>query len=93
MVQGSTLFKNIGIGLAVVTLVPVVVSTLAPVLRPAVRYMVKAGVKTYERSRESIEEMGESFEDIVAEAHEEMIEANKVEHVVAALKKEATDQN
>lgn len=77
MVQWSELLKNqtvrntaVGIGVAV--LVPIVVRYLAPVIRPVARSTLKVGVLAWEKGRETAAEIGEIFDDLVAEVREEM---------------------
>jgi hypothetical protein len=77
MAQSDDLLKGIGIGLGLALLVPVAVSALAPVLRPVARSALKTGIWAYEKARESFEELGESFDDIVAEVQEELAQARE----------------
>ena len=60
---------------------PVLFSTLAPVLRPLARSALRAGVLAYEKGRETFEEMGETVEDVVAEVREELLEAHESEEM------------
>lgn len=76
-VQVTELFKNptvrnaaIGIGVAI--LVPVAVKYLAPFIRPVARSTVKAGLLALEKGRETAAELGEIFDDLIAEVREEM---------------------
>jgi hypothetical protein len=64
--------KSTAIGIGVAVLVPVAVTYLAPLMRPVARSTLKAGLVTVEKGREMIAELGEIFEDLVAEVREEM---------------------
>ncbi len=79
MAQGDNFLKGVGIGIGAAVLVPVVVSALTPIVRPMVRSAFKVGVLGYEKLRETVEEMGEVVDDMVAEVREEMIEAREAE--------------
>jgi hypothetical protein len=76
MAQNSDLLKGAAIGLGVAVLAPVVVAALLPVLRPMARSALKAGIFAYEKSRETLEGIGETIDDIVAEVEEELVEAH-----------------
>ena len=58
-------------------LLPLAVSALAPVVRPFARAALKSGILAYEKARETLEEWGESLDDIVAEVQQEMAEARE----------------
>lgn len=77
MARNDDLMKGLGIGLSAAVLVPVVFTTLAPVLRPLARTALRAGVMAYEKGREVFEEFGETVEDVVAEVREELLEAHE----------------
>ena len=72
MTPNNQLFKGLAIGFGVAVLTPLVIAALAPVLQPAARSALKAGIRVYEKGRENIELLGETMDDIVAEVHEEM---------------------
>jgi hypothetical protein len=52
-----------------------VVSALAPVLRPLARSALKGGILAYEKVRETAAEIAEVVDDLVAEVQEELHEA------------------
>ncbi|TQV63252.1 MAG: DUF5132 domain-containing protein [Halothiobacillaceae bacterium] len=60
----------IGLGAAVVA--PVVLAVLGGVARPLSRAAVKTGIIAYEKGREAMAEVGEVFDDLVAEARVEI---------------------
>ena len=60
----------IGVGVAV--LAPVLAPLVAAVAKPVAKSVIKAGIIFYEKGRETAAELGEVFEDLVAEARAEM---------------------
>jgi len=82
MVRNDDLFKGVAIGIGVVVLVPLAIAALAPVVKPLVRSAMKSGIRVYEKGRESLEEFGETVEDIVAEVEEEMIDTHAAKEAV-----------
>lgn len=81
MARNEELLKAAAIGVGVAVLVPVVVAALMPVIRPMARSALKAGIYAYEKGRETIEGIGETVDDLVAEVEEELID----EHEAAAM--------
>lgn len=73
--------KNLAIGLGVSILAPMVVNLLAPVVRPLARSTLKAGILAYEKGRETVAEIAEVVDDLVAEVHEELQEARRRESI------------
>lgn len=59
------------VGVGVLVLAPV----LLPVVRPVAKAAIKAGVVAYDQARETVWELGEGFEDLVAEARAELAAA------------------
>ncbi|HET6515048.1 MAG TPA: DUF5132 domain-containing protein [Thermodesulfovibrionales bacterium] len=64
----------IGIGAAI--LAPAVIPALAGVAKPLIKAAVKSGIIIYEKGKESVAELGEIFEDVVAEAKSELAETH-----------------
>jgi hypothetical protein len=77
MLKNNDLMKGVAIGFGAAILVPVALATLVPVLKPVVRSTLKTGIRVYEKGREAVEELGESFDDLVAEVEEEIMEARE----------------
>jgi hypothetical protein len=75
----SEAMKNVAVGLGIAVLVPLAVRVLAPVLRPLARSTLKAGILAYEKGRETVAELGEVVDDLVAEVQEELQEARERE--------------
>lgn len=74
MNQSKTLLTGVAIGVGAAVLVPLALTALAPVLRPAVRSALKTGLRAYESGRETLAEWGEMVEDIAAEVDAELHE-------------------
>lgn len=87
----SDLTKTIAIGVGAVILVPVAVTALAPILRPLARSALKAGIVTYEKGREATAELGEVFDDLVAEVQEELQLSREVKEMAEASHVESTN--
>jgi hypothetical protein len=75
MIRNDDLLKGVAIGLGAALVVPVVISALAPVVKPLARSALKAGVWAYEKGREGLEELSETVDDIVAEVDEELFDS------------------
>lgn len=79
------LFRNnavtgIAIAAGAALLAPVVLPLLAGVTRPLARTALKSGIIVYEKTRETVAELGEAFDDLVAEARAELAQ----QHAAAA---------
>jgi len=75
--QNNDLFRGVALGIGVAVLTPLVIAALAPALKPVARSALKAGIRVYEKGRETVEIVGETIEDITAEVEEEMIDAEE----------------
>lgn len=73
-IEGGIL-ATVVVGAAAILLAPVVLPVVVQVGRPLVKGAVKGGILCFERSREAMHEVGEIFEDVVAEARAEMEQA------------------
>lgn len=98
MASVQDFFKNssvqaIAIGLGAAILAPVLLPALAAVAKPVARAAIKAGILAYEKGKETAAELGEVFEDLVAEAKAELEQSGH--HVVSpapAAAAEAAEQ-
>ena len=88
MARNNDLLKGAAIGLGVAVLVPVAVAALMPVIKPMARSALKAGIYAYEKGRETIEGIGETVDDLVAEVEEELVDA----HEAAGMVDDAVEQ-
>jgi hypothetical protein len=59
-------------GIGAVLLAPVLLPIVAGVGKPLVKSVIKGGIGLYERSKGTFAEMGETWEDMVAEARAEL---------------------
>ncbi|MFA9459595.1 DUF5132 domain-containing protein [Thiohalorhabdus methylotrophus] len=64
--------KGLAIGLGTALVAPVAASALSGFGRPVARAAIKSGIIFYDKGRETLAEMGEVFEDLVAEAQAEL---------------------
>lgn len=60
------------IGIGAVVLAPVVAPVVAAAAKPLLKTLIKTGLLAYEKGRETLAEAGEAFEDLVAEAADEL---------------------
>jgi hypothetical protein len=65
------------VGLGAVILAPVILPVVGSVVKPVAKGAIKLGVMLYERGSETIAEVGEVIEDLVAEAKAEVAAAQK----------------
>jgi len=61
-------------GIGAVLLAPVLIPVVAGVGKPIAKSIIKGGILAYEKSRGAFAELGETWEDIVAEAKAELAE-------------------
>jgi hypothetical protein len=62
----------IAAGIGVAVLAPVLLPILAGAGRPLARAAIKTGIIMFEKGREAVAEVGEVFDDLVAEARAEI---------------------
>jgi hypothetical protein len=68
----GNIVTGLAVGVGVAILAPVIVPVLASVGKPLAKSMIKSGMLLYEKGRETAAELGEVFEDLVAEAKAEL---------------------
>ncbi|MFY9268289.1 MAG: DUF5132 domain-containing protein [Candidatus Manganitrophaceae bacterium] len=73
----GNILTGLAIGLGATILAPVVVPVVAAIAKPLAKAAIKGGVLLYEKGRETVAEVGEVVEDLVAEAKMEVAEAQK----------------
>lgn len=61
-------------GIGAVLLAPVLIPAVAGIGKPIAKSLIKGGLAVYEKSKGALAEVGESWEDIVAEARAELAE-------------------
>jgi len=62
------------LGVGALLLAPVLAPVMTGVLRPLAKSAIKNGIIAYERGRGLVAEIGETFEDVIAEARAEIAE-------------------
>lgn len=70
----ADLAKGVAIGAGLALALPVIAMTMAPVMRPIARSVIKGGLLALEKGRETTAEVGEMVEDLFAEVQEELRE-------------------
>jgi hypothetical protein len=74
------LVEDLGVsGIAAIVLLPVLIPVAAGVGKPIAKATIKGGIVLYEKGKGVIAEIGETFEDMVAEAKAELAEAKTPE--------------
>lgn len=68
----SNVVTGLAVGVGVAILAPVIVPIISSVGKPLAKSVIKSGILLYEKSRETVAELGEVFEDLVAEAKAEL---------------------
>jgi len=61
-------------GIGAVLLAPVLIPVVAGIGKPIAKTIIKGGIVAYEKSKGAFAELGETWEDIVAEAKAELAE-------------------
>ncbi|AFY51279.1 hypothetical protein Nos7524_5568 [Nostoc sp. PCC 7524] len=64
-------------GIGAVLLAPVLLPVVAGIGKPIAKSIIKGGIVAYEKSKGAFAELGETWEDIVAEAKAELAEAKE----------------
>jgi hypothetical protein len=72
--------EDLGVpGIAAIVLLPVLVPVVAGVGKPIAKATIKGGILLYEKGKGVIAEVGETLEDLIAEAKAELAEAETEE--------------
>jgi hypothetical protein len=83
--QIEDIVEDLGVtGIAAIVLLPVLVPVAAGVGKPLAKATIKGGIVLYEKGKGVIAEVGETLEDLVAEAKAELAEAQTQEAVEPA---------
>jgi hypothetical protein len=86
----ENLVEDLGIpGIAAIVLLPVLVPVAGKVAKPLAKAAIKGGIVIYEKGKGVLSEVGETLEDIIAEAKAELAEA-EVQEAEAAEQLEAS---
>lgn len=73
----GNILSGLAIGIGAAVLAPAVMPVVASIVKPLVKAAIKGGIILYEKGKETVAEVAEVVEDIVAEAKAEMAEAHK----------------
>lgn len=68
----GNIVTGLAVGVGVAVLAPVIAPIVSNVGKPLAKSLIKSGMLLYERGRETVAELGEVFEDLVAEAKVEL---------------------
>lgn len=71
-------------GIGAVLLAPVLIPVVAGVGKPFVKSAIKGGLVAYEKAKGALAEVGETWEDMIAEARAELAEEQQPALEVAA---------
>lgn len=74
----GNILGGLAIGIGAAILAPAVVPALASIVKPLAKAAIKGGIILYEKGKETVAEISEMVEDIVAEAKVEITEAKEV---------------
>lgn len=73
LIKGN-IVTGLAVGVGAAVLAPVVVPAVARIGKPVAKMVIKTGILAYERGRETLAELGEAAEDMVAEAKAELVQ-------------------
>jgi hypothetical protein len=85
----GNILSGLAIGIGGAILAPVVLPVVASVAKPIVKAAIKGGILLYEKGKESVSEVSEVFEDLVAEVKSEM--AHQSENITPTPEGGTTD--
>lgn len=71
-------------GIGAVLLAPVVIPVVAGIGKPIAKSLIKGGIVLYEKSKGAVAELGETWEDMIAEARAELAEGRQLPAVDVA---------
>lgn len=78
--QLDEVVENLGIpGIAAIVLLPVIVPVAGKVAKPIAKAAIKGGIVLYQQGKGVIAEVGETLDDLIAEAKSELTEASAEE--------------
>lgn len=79
---------TVAIGAVAILLAPVVVPVVVQAARPLLKEAIKGGLLCFQKGREAMAEVGEMFEDVLAEARAEL-EAGRLQPAAEAAEGKA----
>lgn len=72
-------------GIGAVLLAPVILPVVAGIGKPIAKSLIKGGIVAYERSKGTFAELGETWEDIIAEVRAELAEDKETQAFEATV--------
>lgn len=73
----GNILGGLAIGIGAAILAPAVIPAIASIVKPLAKAAIKGGIILYEKGKETVAEVSEMVEDIVAEAKAELAEPQK----------------
>lgn len=73
----GNIVAGLAIGVGVAILAPVAIPVVATIAKPLAKAAIKGGLILYEKGRETVAEMGEVAEDLLAEAKAELAQTSE----------------
>jgi hypothetical protein len=83
----SNVLTGLAIGIGAAILTPIILPIVASIAKPLTKSAIKGGIILYEKSRETIAELGETVEDLVAEVKAELAQEHAPPAGAAAVAK------
>ena len=88
-IAGLRISSSVAVGAGVVLLAPLVIPVVAGLMKPVFKTVIKGGLITYNKVKETTAEAIESMEDLAAEAKAELAESAAAEAAPAPKAKKA----
>jgi hypothetical protein len=85
-------FSTLLVGIGAALVAPTVLPALGSSLRPLTKAVVKGGVMLYDAVKETVAEVGEQFNDLVAEARAEISETSSADEGNAGTSKHRVER-
>lgn len=80
----ESLVEDLGVpGIAAIVLLPVMVPVAGKVMKPIAKAAIKGGIVLYEKGKGVVAEVGETLEDLLAEAKAELAAEHEKEEMPA----------
>lgn len=92
LVEDNVGVTGLAVGVGAAILSPSIFNTVANVVKPVAKAMIKGGIIFYERGKETFAEIKEVGEDLVAEAKEEAKVSLAKKHEVSAAQTAKTEK-
>lgn len=80
--KGKNIIIGLAIGIGAAVIAPVVIPIIAAAAKPLAKSAIKGGIKIYRKGRETLAEVKEVAEDVVAEARAEASDVQQEQEIV-----------